>query len=172
MTAITTYYLEMNSPSRLGGKPVPAGFRIRAGRPEDYRMNRDLYRRVGADWGWRDRLAWTDGDWRNYCADECLLTRILYSGESPAGYYELLRQDGGNVEIAYFGLLPAFTGRGLGGCLLAHALETAWRWPGTQRVWVHTCSLDHPSALRNYQARGLEIFRVEVSSHGGMPATS
>ncbi|HTE59553.1 MAG TPA: GNAT family N-acetyltransferase [Solirubrobacteraceae bacterium] len=79
-----------------------------------------------------------------------------------AGYYELrvggdgIRDD---VEIAYFGLLPAFHGRGLGGALLEHALRRGFELGS--RVWVHTCSLDGPYALANYQARGLETYRVE-----------
>lgn len=160
MTAITTYYLEMNSSPRTAGKPLPAGFSVRACRPDQYRMNRKLYRLVGADWSWRDRLAWTDADWRHYAGNENLLTMILYEAASPAGYYELLRDGGGAVEIAYFGLLPAYIGQGLGACLLNHALQTAWQSPGTKRVWVHTCSLDHPVALANYQARGMHVYRT------------
>jgi len=68
------------------------------------------------------------------------------------------------VEILYFGLAEAFFGQGFGGPLLTHALQSAWAWPGTTKVWVHTCSLDHPSALANYQARGLRIYREEVEA--------
>lgn len=67
-----------------------------------------------------------------------------------------MRREKSEVEIAYFGLAPHFVGRGLGGALLTSAIEEAWRWDAS-RVWVHTCSLDHPSALRNYEARGMRI---------------
>jgi GNAT superfamily N-acetyltransferase len=72
----------------------------------------------------------------------------------------LRRDDQSGVEIAYFGLLPAFIGRGLGGALLTNAIEEAWQM-SPERVWVHTCTLDHPSALANYQARGMEVYKVE-----------
>ena len=75
-----------------------------------------------------------------------------------AGYYELLPADG-EVQIAHFGLLPAFHGRGLGGALLEHALRRGFEL-GT-RVWVHTCTLDGPHALANYRARGLVPYRVD-----------
>jgi GNAT superfamily N-acetyltransferase len=88
---------------------------------------------------------------------------VAYHQGAIAGYYELLRDADGAVEILYFGLAEAFFGQGFGGPLLTHALQSAWTWPGTTRVWVHTCSLDHPSALANYQARGLQIYCEEVT---------
>ena len=79
-----------------------------------------------------------------------------------AGYYELHRDDEGNIEIAYFGLLPEFIGRGLGGALLTSAIDEAWRL-APKRVWVHTCNRDHPKALANYQTRGMIVYKVEDS---------
>ncbi len=76
---------------------------------------------------------------------------------SPAGYFELEDQPNGSVEICYFGLLPAFLGQGMGGALLTDAVRAAWN-RGASRVWLHTCSLDHPSALGNYLARGFSLF--------------
>ena len=91
------------------------------------------------------------------------LLSAYYDG-SLAGYYELRRDDEGGVEIAYFGLLPGFIGRGLGGALLTSAIEDAWRTTSSvSRVWVHTCTLDHPSALGNYQARGMVIYKQETT---------
>jgi GNAT superfamily N-acetyltransferase len=81
-----------------------------------------------------------------------------------AGYYELRRDKHGGVEIAYFGLLPEFIGRGLGGALLTSAIEEAWSPCSgiiTTRVWVHTCNRDHPQALANYQARGMIVYKIE-----------
>ena len=90
---------------------------------------------------------------------------MAYDRGTPAGYIELDGQDGGPVEIAYFGLLPAFRGRGIGGHLLSYGTARAWdlaeRWPGrapTERVWVHTCSLDGPHAMANYRRRGFRLF--------------
>ena len=81
---------------------------------------------------------------------------------TPAGYFELERQAEGSVEIAYFGLLPQFVGRGLGGALLSAAVERGWEG-GARRVWLHTCSLDHAAALPAYQARGFRIFETETA---------
>lgn len=75
-----------------------------------------------------------------------------------AGYCEL-HPVGADVEIAYFGLLPAFHGRGLGGALLEHALRRGFELGA--RVWVHTCSLDGAHALANYRARGLVPYRED-----------
>jgi len=100
--------------------------------------------------------------WKEFAENENLRTWVAYYKGSPAGYYELQQQDDGDVEIAYFGLAPKFIGKGFGGYLLSQAIESAWDWKGTKRVWVHTCTLDHPSALQNYKARGLEVYRVET----------
>jgi len=81
-------------------------------------------------------------------------------GEASAGYFELAKHDDGNVEIAYFGLIPAFIGRGIGGAMLTRAVSEAWAL-GTQRVWLHTCTLDSAHALPNYKARGFAPFKTE-----------
>ena len=86
-----------------------------------------------------------------------LQTWVLYDRDALAGYVELEKQAGENVEIAYFGLLKAFIGRGLGGHLLSEGISHAWAM-NAKRVWVHTCSLDAPSALQNYQSRGMRIY--------------
>jgi GNAT superfamily N-acetyltransferase len=78
------------------------------------------------------------------------------------GYAELEQQADGDVEIAYFGLLPPAIGRGLGRWWLAEVIAEAWRLPGTRRVWVHTCTLDGPAALTTYVGRGLRPFAREV----------
>ena len=126
-------------------------------------MNRFLYQLVGAEWQWIDKLSWSDDQWRRFAeADDLRPWLALYRG-SPAGYYELQRQDDGNVEIAYFGLAPGFIGKGFGGYLLSQAITSAWDWQGTERVWVHTCTLDHPGALNNYRSRGMTVYRTETS---------
>ena len=85
-----------------------------------------------------------------------------YYDDALAGYYELRPDREGGVEIAYFGLLPEWIGRRLGGALLTNAIEGGWRMePVPTRVWVHTCNRDHPQALANYQARGLVIYKIE-----------
>lgn len=131
----------------------------------DWRFNRDLYLAVGEMWWWNDKRVWTDAQWKEYGLSPDLRTFAAYYNNSLAGYYELRRDDEGGVEIAYFGLLPKFIGRGLGGPLLTNAIEQAWQVsPAVTRVWVHTCTLDHPSALRNYKARGMVIYKQETEN--------
>ncbi|MCW3010201.1 MAG: putative GCN5-related N-acetyltransferase, partial [Solirubrobacterales bacterium] len=118
-----------------------------------------LYRAVGADWTWTDRLHWGPERWAAWEAG--VETHVARAGGEEAGYVELDPSVPGSCEIAYFGLLPAFHGRGLGGALLTHGLRRALEL--APRVWVRTCSLDGPQALANYEARGLEVFRTETA---------
>jgi GNAT superfamily N-acetyltransferase len=120
---------------------------------------------------------WTDEQWQEYAHDPMLRTFAGYYGGEVVGYFELrrsaaspsrgqrsavTRQKEEEVEIAYFGLLPDFIGRRLGGALLTSAIENAWGWtPTPSRVWVHTCNRDHPNALANYKARGFRVYKIE-----------
>ena len=123
-------------------------------------LSRFLFTAVGGPWRWYSRLPWTREQWLTYLDRPEVETWVAYVRGTPAGYFELERQAGGNVEIVFFGLLPSFVGQGLGGPLLTAAVSRAWDI-GATRVWVHTCDLDHPRALENYLARGFRVFRVE-----------
>ena len=161
---LITTYLEMRSPDQLHPKRADARFHVHEQTERDWRFNRDLYFRVGEQWDWIDRRPWTEQQWKEYTTAPVLRTFAGYLDEALAGYYELRRDDQNGIEIAYFGLLPNFIGRGLGGALLTDAIEEAWRTrPSVARVWVHTCTLDHPGALRNYQARGMVIYKQETA---------
>jgi len=155
----------MRSPEQLRPKRFnDARFQIREERERDWRFNRDLYFAVGEQWQWIDKRPWTDEQWQEYASAPELLTFAAYRCDTLAGYYELRHDTEGGMEIAYFGLLPEFIGRGLGGALLTSAIEEAWSRRGEiapKRVWVHTCNLDHPQALANYQARGMVVYKVE-----------
>ena len=159
---VTTWYLEMLRPDDLRAAPSPgpeiAVVRAELPSPE---LNRFLYTAVGGDWYWTDRLHWSYADWLAYLDRPELETWVAYASGTPAGYVELEAQPDGNVAIAYFGLLPRFVGRGIGGYLLSVGVERAWAI-GARRVWVHTCSLDGPHALANYRARGFRVCRQEV----------
>jgi GNAT superfamily N-acetyltransferase len=122
---------------------------------------RYLYTEVGRAYHWVDRLPWTDDQISSYLADPALEFWVLRVGGEIAGYFELKKDEDAAVEIAYFGLLPAFVGRGLGGFLLTRAVERAWAL-GAARIWLHTSSLDHTSALPNYLARGFSIWKQET----------
>jgi GNAT superfamily N-acetyltransferase len=161
---LITTYLEMRSPDQLRPKRANARFEVREKLQRDWQFNRDLYFRVGERWEWIDRRPWTDDEWKEYATAPELQTFAGYYNQALAGYYELRHDTESGVEIAYFGLLPEFIGRGLGGALLTSAIEEAWssgRGVSSNRVWVHTCSRDHPQALANYQARGMVVYKVE-----------
>jgi len=156
----------MKSPDQLRVKRADAQFQISEERERDWHFNRDLYFRVGEKWEWLDKRPWTDEQWKQYASAPELRTFAAYYNDILAGYYELRRDTDEGVEIAYFGLLPEFIGQGLGGALLTSAIEEAWspesiRGIAPKRVWVHTCNLDHPQALANYQARGMVVYKVE-----------
>ena len=157
---ITTWYLEMRGRAQLRASRAPdADVRLVRAEIPSPALNRFLYTYVGGDWHWTDRLSWTHERWMRWLDRAEVQTWVLYVSGTPAGYVELERQ-GEDVEIAYVCLARAFVGRGLGGWLLTQGIEKAWDM-GARRVWVHTCSLDHPSALANYQARGMGVYKEE-----------
>jgi len=183
-TQVIIYHLEMTDPAELRSSPTPEidrdcapgrGYASRVPHTRPFcievkqakipcpELNRFLYTTVGADWQWTDRLGWTREQWLQYVDRAEMETWVAYVAGTPAGYFELEMQPGANVEIAYFGLLPQFIGRGIGGYLLTVAVQRAWAM-GAARVWVHTCMMDHPGALSNYQARGFRIFKEETAS--------
>lgn len=151
-------HLEMTSAAALKPKPsADPDFRVEPVGVPCWQYNRHFYRSVGEPWAWNDKRGWSDDQWRAYVTSGRLWTHVAYRGREPVGYHELRWDDSGGIEIAYLGLLPGTYGRGWGAGLLTQALEEAWRRRPT-RVWVHTCTWDHPAALRNYLARGLSIY--------------
>jgi GNAT superfamily N-acetyltransferase len=154
-------YLEMRSPDALrpAATPVPEPpvERIAECTVSFFRY---LYQEVGRAYHWTDRLGWSDEAIRSYLRTPEVSIWLMSWQSEPAGYFELRRHDDGSVEIAYFGLLPGFIGRGWGKFLLTRAAQSAWEL-GTDRVWLHTCTLDHPAALPNYLKRGFQPFREE-----------
>jgi GNAT superfamily N-acetyltransferase len=171
MSPLVTTYLEMRSPEQLRPKRADTRFQIREQKERDWHFNRDLYFAVGEQWHWIDKRPWTDEQWKEYAAAPELRTLAAYYDNALAGYYELRNDTEGGVEIAYFGLLPEFIGRGLGGALLTSAIEETWsrrRGIAPMRVWVHTCNRDHSQALANYQARGMVVYKIEESEKGNV----
>ncbi len=158
---VVTSYLEMTSVDDLCPKAQISALEVNMSGVDQYQFNRFLYQFVGESWGWTDKLSWSDEQWQALVESESHQTWVAYCHGGIAGYYELLR-DGDDVEILYFGLTEQFIGKGLGGDLLTRAIQSAWCWSGVSRVWVHTCTLDHPSALSNYQKRGFRVYKEEV----------
>jgi GNAT superfamily N-acetyltransferase len=151
---VTVWNLEMTDPSlvRPAGEPDIDVQLMVADRPAP-QLSKWMYELVGGRWHWVDRLGWSDEQWRRWVdRPEHHLVTAWIDG-APAGYFELEEQPP-SVELVHLGLTPEFIGNGLGGWLLNKALERAWAIPGTRRVWLHTCSLDGPHAVANYEARG------------------
>jgi GNAT superfamily N-acetyltransferase len=158
---ITRTYLQMTRPEQ--SRRAHAADRVRVERAVQCPASffRYLYREVGRYYHWVDRLGWTDQEILKHLADPALSLFVMYQAGAPAGYFELQKHDDGSVEIAYFGLLPEFIGRGLGKFLLTEAIDEAWRL-APSRVWVHTCTLDDAAAMPNYIKRGFAPFKQET----------
>ncbi|WP_084963867.1 GNAT family N-acetyltransferase [Thermoactinospora rubra] len=173
---VTTWYLEQTSPADLrpAGPPRLAVDIVRAEVPCP-EFSRFLYTAVGGDWQWTDRLPWTYAQWQAYLERPGVETWVAWHRGTPAGYVELQTDGDGDVEIACFGLLRFAMGGGAGGHLLSAGTARAWdlaeRWPhlpATKRVWLHTCSLDGPAALANYQARGFRVYDERRNEPGDL----
>ena len=157
---IKVWYLEITEEEEFIPSEVVTNLSLEP--TDDAAINTQFYREVGGDWQWVDRLSWTDNQWEKWVSGENLRTWVAHLGAESAGYVEMEIQEGGNIEIVYFGLLPLMIGKGIGGGVLSLAIREAWKIKGTQRVWLHTCSEDHPHALGNYEKRGFRLFKTEV----------
>jgi GNAT superfamily N-acetyltransferase len=164
---VTVSYLVMYAPEQLRPKyPDDPHLQIQPVHPPRWQFNQSMYRRIGGDWYWQEKRDWEESRWRAYVEAPGLHSfAASYAGEL-AGYFELRHDPHGGIEIAYFGLLAEFIGKGLGGAMLSRALQYAWAL-GPERVWVHTCTLDHPAALANYGARGMRIYRTGTEAVSG-----
>jgi prephenate dehydrogenase len=156
----TRTYLEQTTPTP-GSTPWPGpGWSMARAADCPASFYRYLYREVGRPWHWIDRLPWSDERIRAHVASPGIEIWLLAHDGVPAGFAELERAREGSVEIVYFGLLPDFIGRRAGRPFLDAILGRAWEG-GTTRVWLHTCTLDHPRALTNYLAGGFRVIREE-----------
>lgn len=163
---VTITYLEMRDVAALVASAAPPALQVALVDPPDPNVNRRFYIAVGNEWDWSERLSWSDEDWHRYATRPGLSTWLGRLDGEEIGYFELQQQDDGDTQLAYFGLLPSFIGQGLGGALLTLATQQAWAIPGTQRVWLHTCTNDHPSALENYKRRGFCVFKTVADKSG------
>lgn len=154
---VRTFYLEMLEPVRDEVTPPGGDIQVeRVDRPA-VEFYRTIYEAVGKDWRWVDRKILSDDSLAEIIHDPRVEVYVLRSGGELAGYAELDRRIEGEVELAYFGLAPAYIGKGLGSYLLNWALRRAWSY-APSRVWLHTCEWDHPAALPVYEKAGFRIF--------------
>ena len=157
---IERFYLEIKSIKNLKIKIVPSdNFTIKEASKNNFDLNKFFYKQIGKKHQWVDRLIWQDKNWMDYISNKNLKTFILQKNNEYIGYFELIFHKN-DCEIAYFGILEEHIGRGYGGFLLSEALKIGLK--NANRVWVHTCTLDHPNAIENYKSRGMKIFKTEI----------
>ena len=156
-------YLEIKSIQDLNEVVEPIGnYSVDLLEPINFQLNKFFYKNIGKKHKWIDRLAWTEAQWIDYVSNENIKTYIFKFKNNLAGFFELIsHSEKKEVEIAYFGLLEEFQNKKLGSYLLSQAIQKSFN-SDIERVWVHTCSLDHKNALNNYIARGMKIFKTEI----------
>ncbi len=160
---INRNYLEISSLSDLNESINPSeSYFIELVEPSDFQLNKFFYKNVGKNYHWIDRLVWTEKQWIAYTSDKKVKTYVLKNNNDFAGYFELIfHKDKNEIEIAYLGLLEEYQNKKLGSYLLSSAIKNSFL-KKPNRVWVHTCSLDHKNALNNYLSRGMKVFKSET----------
>ena len=156
-------YLEINSIKDLKETTQPfEGFSIVLLDPVDFQLNKFFYKNIGKKHKWVDRLIWSDQQWIDYVSSSKLKTYVLKNKDDLIGFFELIfHLENKEVEVAYFGILEEYQNKKLGSFLLSEAIKKSFK-KNINRVWLHTCSLDHQNALKNYIARGMKIFKSEI----------
>jgi ribosomal protein S18 acetylase RimI-like enzyme len=156
-------YLEINSIQDLNEVIKPNGdYSLNLLEPINFQINKFFYKNIGKKHKWIDRLVWTEEQWIDYVSNKNVKTYVFKFKDDLAGFFELMSHgEKKEVEIAYFGLLEEFQNKKLGSYLLSQAIKKSFKG-SINRVWVHTCSLDHKNALNNYIARGMKIFKTET----------
>ena len=156
-------YLEINSLQDLheGTEPTE-DYSLNFLDPINFQLNKFFYKNIGQNHKWVDRLPWTESQWIDYVSNDKVQTYILKYKDDLVGFFELIFHfEKKEAEIAYFGILEEFRNKKLGSYLLSQAIKKSFS-QNIDRVWVHTCSLDHKNALNNYIARGMKIFKTEI----------
>ena len=158
-------YLEIKSLNELVESKKPSNNLIlELIDPPNFQLNKFFYKEVGKKHHWVDRLVWNDKQWIEYTSNENAKTYVLKENKDLVGYFELIfHKEKNEIEIAYLGLLEEYHNKKLGSYLLCNAIKKSFS-EKPNRVWVHTCSLDHKNALSNYISRGMKIFKKETIS--------
>jgi len=158
---VTVYYLEMHAPSPRVIPPPRDGLNVQHVPAPTVPYYRVLYNAVGKGYHWLSRRKMPDDALAALLGDPRNEVHILHVDNAPAGFAELDRRQGSEIELVQFGLMPAFIGQGLGKWFLQWTINKAWSYAPT-RFWLHTCTLDHPNALPNYLKAGFRLFKQEA----------
>ena len=156
-------YLEINSLKDLQESKKPSDdYIIKLIEPTDFQLNKFFYKNIGKKHKWIDRLIWSEEQWIKYVSSKNVKTFVLKNNKDLVGFFELIIHfEKKEVEIAYFGILEEYQNKKLGSFLLSDAIKKSFH-ENVDRVWLHTCSLDHKNALNNYLSRGMKIFKSEI----------
>tara|TARA_B110000003_G_scaffold270971_1_gene304299 strand:+ start:575 stop:1078 length:504 start_codon:yes stop_codon:yes gene_type:complete len=156
-------YLEINSIEDLEQVPKPSeNYSIILLDPINFQLNKFFYKKIGKKHRWVDRLVWMESKWIDYVSNKRVKTYVFKYNDDLAGFFELIFHfEKKEVEIAYFGLLEEYQNKKLGSYLLSQAIKKSFI-KSINRVWVHTCSLDHKNAMNNYISRGMKVFKTEI----------
>ena len=156
-------YLEINSLKDLNeGKKPTENYSLNLIDPINFQLNKFFYKSIGKNHKWVDRLSWTEEKWISYVSSKNVQTFVLKKKDDLVGFFELIfHSEKNEIEIAYFGILEEYQNKKLGSYLLSEAIKKSFE-NNVNRVWVHTCSLDHKNALNNYISRGMKIFKTEI----------
>ena len=156
-------YLEINSINDLKEGINPSGnYIVILLDPINFQLNKFFYKNIGKKHKWVDRLIWNEQRWIDYVSSEKVKTYVLKNKDDLVGFFELIfHYEKKEVEIAYFGIIEEYQNKKLGSFLLSEAIKKSFDQK-VNRVWLHTCSLDHKNALKNYIARGMRIFKSEI----------
>ena len=162
MPKVQRFFLELKKSKKLN-QPVnlPKNVKIFPESEKDININKFFYRQVGKDHFWRDRLLWSDREWKIYINNKNLETGIMKINNELVGFYEQeVHSDNKEIELIQMGIIKEHQGKKLGSLLLKYIIQNTFD-RDIQRLWVHTCSLDHKYALNNYLSKGLSIYKEE-----------
>ena len=156
-------YLEISSLNDLKeGKKPSKNYSLNLIDTTNFQLNKFFYKNIGKRHKWEDRLIWNEQTWIDYVSSKKVKTYVLKNKDDLVGFFELIFHfEQKEVEIAYFGILEEYQNKKLGSFLLSEAIKKSFI-ENINRVWLHTCSLDHKNALNNYIARGMKIFKSEI----------
>ncbi|MDC3034163.1 GNAT family N-acetyltransferase [Candidatus Pelagibacter sp.] len=156
-------YLEINSLEDLNERSKPSDeYSLNLLDPINFQLNKFFYKNIGKKHKWVDRLIWTENQWIDYASSNKVRTYVLKFKDDLAGFFELIyHEEKKEVEIAYLGILEDYQNKQLGSYILSEAIKESFKIK-IDRVWVHTCTLDHRNALKNYITRGMKIFKTET----------
>ena len=162
MAKVQRFFLEIKKNEQTKQSLIfPSKVEIHLEKEKDININKFFYRQIGKDHFWRDRLLWSDKEWSKYINNKNLETGIMKINEYSIGFYEQEFHVAKNeIELIQMGILKEYQGKKFGSFLLQYMIYKAFT-RNVERIWVHTCSLDHKYALDNYLSKGFKIFKKE-----------